>query len=368
MSEVRLFTIRVPEQKLQLIAAQLTAAQIGYAPDDDGDWRYGTDAGYLRAFVEYWRDRYDWRAAEAKLNQHPQFLTHIDGIDVHFHHVKSPAKDAFPIILTHGWPGSIIEFQNVIGPLTAAGFDVVVPTLPGYGFGQRPPRPSSPAQIANMWRTLMVERLGYKRFGAQGGDWGSAVTMSLGRHHADVVAAVHLNLIIAPPPSGEDDAATLAHRETFQQMLAAQSAYMMVQMTKPQTIGLALAASPVAFAAWVLEKFQGWTGPGTDLDATFGKDDLITNLMIYLVNDAVQSGIWLYRSVLTQEPFQRIAVPTGIAEFPQEFYPYPPRSAADRAFNITRWTKMPAGGHFAAMQEPEAFSREVATFFSSHRG
>ncbi len=366
----RPFTIAVPENVLAGIGAKLALAKIGYAPaDDPGDWRYGTDARWLAGLLDHWRTRYDWRAAEQALNRWPHRKARLDGLDIHFIHVRGhvrgdhPAR--LPLILTHGWPGSFFEFDAVIAPLAAQGFDVVVPSLPGFAFSGRPDTPTGPRRIAALWRALMTEVLGYRRFGAQGGDWGSGVTTWLGRDHADVVAAIHLNLFLAPADTRDDDDATTAWRARLQNVQRTESAYMMQQATKPQTVGLALADSPIGFAAWIMEKFHGWSDSGGDIERRFSKDQLLTNLMLYLVNDAVPSSTWMYRSIFTESrDGPRVAVPTACALYPAEFMPYPPRSAADRAYNVVRWTSMPAGGHFAAMEEPAAFARDVGAFFA----
>lgn len=360
------FRIDVPQAKLDRIAAKLALCEVGYAPADDADWRYGTDARWLAGLLDHWRTGYDWRRCEAELNSLPHFRTRIDDVDVHFIHVRGtgPAM-AFPILLTHGWPGSVLEFMGVIEPLTAMGFDLVIPSLPGYGFSSRPPRPIGPAGVARMWRELMIDKLGYARFGAQGGDWGSAVTASLGADHGDVVAAIHLNLFMAPASTEGDDAETTAYRQAMSAVQLRESAYMMEHATKPQTIGLALADTPIGFAGWVAEKFHGWGDTGGAIESRFSKDWLLDNIMVYLVNDAVQSAIWMYHSIFTeQRPHRRIEVPTGLALYPREFMPYPPRSAAERAFNVADWQQMASGGHFAALEEPVAFAANVGSFFA----
>ena len=364
--EVRPFSIDVPQSVLDRIAAKLALSEVGYAPADDAGWKYGVDAPWLQGLLDYWRDGYDWRVAEQALNALPHFKARVEDIDVHFIYVRASNATRLPIILTHGWPGSVIEFAEVVGPLAAMGFDVVVPSLPGYGFSSRPANPIGPRRVAALWRKLMVDVLGYSRFGAQGGDWGSAVTTWLGRDHGDVVAGIHLNLFMAPAAEDGDDEDTRAWRAKMRGVQFLESAYMMEQATKPQTIGLALADSPLGFAGWVAEKFHGWGDTRGDIDGRFPKDRLLTNIMLYLVNDAVQSAIWMYRSILTDpRDGPRVEVPTGCALFPAEFMPYPPRAVAERAYNVARWTEMPAGGHFAAMEEPSAFAAEVGAFFST---
>ncbi|CAN7540468.1 alpha/beta fold hydrolase [Phenylobacterium sp. LjRoot219] len=359
--------IAIGQDVLDRIARRVADAEIGYAPDDDADWRYGVDAGWLRGLRDHWRDVYDWRAAEAAFNQHAQFRCEIDGIPIHLFQFRATGGPGYPIVLTHGWPGSPLEFMAAAPLLAEQGFDVVVPSLPGYGFSGRPPRPISPAQVAGMWRRLMVDGLGYSRFGAQGGDWGSVVTRELGRAHGDVVGAIHLNMLhTAPPanPSPEFD----AWQQGVRTLMMREGAYSLQHATKPQTIGLALADSPLGFAGWVIEKCRAWSDCGGDVERVFSKDALITNVMTYLVSGNVQSGIWMYRG-LGGEPFAPapIRLPTGFAEFPAEFLPPPPRAAVEESVNLVRWAKMPKGGHFAAWEQPEAFAREVGAFFRDYQ-
>ena len=364
---LRPFTIEVPQSKIDRIRGRLAAGEVTYAPADDHDWRYGADARYLAEFRDYWLERYDWRAEEATLNALPQFKAEVDGLDLHFYHVRSGAPDAFPLILTHGWPGSVVEFLQTIPRLVQAGYDVVVPSLPGYGFSQRPAAPIGVDAVAGLWRRLMCEVLGYRRFGAQGGDWGSGVTLALGRDHADVVAAIHVNLLVrvAMDPPSE---AFLDWRRQMGEIMGRESAYMHLHQTRPQTIALALADTPLGFAAWVLEKCRGWADTKGDLESRFSKDQLITNIMTYLVNDAVASSIWLYNGATRDAPNAApVRPPLGFAHFPAEFLPPPPREAVDQTYNLARWTEMKAGGHFAAWEEPEAFSTEVALFFGAYR-
>jgi pimeloyl-ACP methyl ester carboxylesterase len=366
------FEVAVPQSVLDRIAAKLAIATIGYAPQDADAWRHGTSAHYLAEFLEYWRESFDWRATEQKLNRFPQFKARVEDIDIHFYHVRGAGPQHRVILLTHGWPGSVLEFFDVIERLTnpaqfggkaEEGFDVVIPSLPGYGFSGRPAAPIGPRRTAQLWRRLMVDVLGYPRFFAQGGDWGAAVTHWLGSDHADVVAAIHLNLLLGAPP--DDSAEMREWQAKLNKVRAAESGYAHEQSTRPQTIGLALHDSPLGFAAWVLEKFQRWGDTKGDLESRFSKDALLGNIMIYLVNDAVISSLWMYYGADHEAARYtgRVDIPTGVALFPREFLPIPPRHLIERAVNLQRWTEMPAGGHFAAMEEPEAFANEVRAFF-----
>jgi microsomal epoxide hydrolase len=355
--------IAISQAVLDRIARRVEDAEIGYAPVDDGQWKYGIDAAWLRGLRDYWRDRYDWRAAEAAFNAHPQFRVEIDGIPIHFFKFQAKGGKGYPLVLTHGWPGSPLEFMVAAPLLAEQGFDVIVPSLPGYGFSGRPPRPIGPSQVAKMWRKLMVDALGYSRFCAQGGDWGSAVTSALGHAHGDVVSAIHLNMLSLAP-----DSASLPEAAEWQQRMMAiltrEGAYAMEHGTKPQTIGLALADTPIGFAGWVIEKCRTWSDCGGDVESVFSKDALITNVMTYLTTGNVQAGIWMYNGLATDSfASSPIKVPTGFAAFPGEFIPPPPRACVEKTINITRWTVMPKGGHFAAWEQPEMFAREVGDFF-----
>jgi len=355
--------IAIEQSVIDRITRRVADAEIGYSPNDDAGWKYGVDTAWLSDLRDYWRDHYDWRVAEAKFNLHPQFRCEIDGIDIHFFHFRAENRKGYPLLLTHGWPGSPLEFMETAPLLVKQGFDVVVPSLPGFGFSGRPLWPISPQKVAEMWRTLMVDVLGYRRFGAQGGDWGSVVTRHLGVSHSDVVGAIHLNMLHHTPgvdPSVDEK----AWQQKIMLLMMRDSAYAMIHSTRPQTIGLALADTPVGFAGWVIEKCRAWSDCGGDVESVFSKDALITNVMTYLVSGNVQSAIWMYNG-LGATPFSPapIKVPTGFAEFPAEFIPPAPRAAVEKNVNIVRWTKMPKGGHFAAWEQPEIFAQEVGEFF-----
>jgi pimeloyl-ACP methyl ester carboxylesterase len=358
------FRIDVPQTVLDRIQAKLADTRIGYMPQDDDRWRYGMDAHYLAELVDYWRRTYDWRREEEKLNRWPQFRAEVDGTSIHFYHVRGAAERPIPILLTHGWPGSVAEFQGVIPPLVEAGFSLVVPSLPGFGWSGRPQRPIGPKKVADMWRSLMVDVLGYDRFFAQGGDFGSAVTAQLGINHPDVVAAIHLNFFMAPLPDSDADAELLEYWRAVAALTEAESGYHHEHATKPQTIGLALHDNPVGWAAWVVEKFWRWGDTKGDIESRFSKDHLITNLMTYLVNDTVMSSIWMYYGTQHEERSPGpVPVPTALAHFPGEFYPMPSHALAERQHKVARYTTMPSGGHFAAMEEPDAFAQDLIAFF-----
>jgi pimeloyl-ACP methyl ester carboxylesterase len=277
------------------------------------------------------------------------------------------------LILTHGWPGSVLEFHKMIDALSTphgpagVAFDVVIPSLPGYGFSSRPARPIGPRRVAALWATLMTEVLGYRKFVAQGGDWGCAVTTWLGCDFPDSLLAIHQNLCVTPMVGEPADEEERGWRESYRKVQSAESAYMMQHMTKPQTIGIALSDSPLGFAAWVLEKFHRWGDTHGNIESRFSKDDLITNLLLYLATDTVTSSIWLYHGAVLEmtsgaQAAPAVRCPTALALFPAEFLPWPPRRTIERFYNVQRWTKMAAGGHFAALEEPDLLIEDLRQF------
>jgi pimeloyl-ACP methyl ester carboxylesterase len=345
---------------------------------DDTGWEYGIPTSYLRELVEYWRDAYDWRVHEVGLNELPHFRTAVDGQSIHFVHARSAHANALPLLLVHGWPGSIVEFLDVIPRLTDPerhggraddAFHVVAPSLPGYGFSE-PPRTRGwdVTRIARAFRGLM-ERLGYARYGAQGGDWGAQVATRIGALDVDHCAAIHLNMPIAERP-----AETTALTDTEQEDLAAmahfqreESGYAIEQGTKPQTLGAALNDSPAGLLAWIVEKFCTWSDCGGHPENAFTRDQLLTNVMIYWATQSITSSARLYRETRTSaSPQEYVAVPTGVARYPKEVLRFP-RSWVELRYNVTYWADMPRGGHFAAMEQPELFVDDVRKFFRTVR-
>jgi microsomal epoxide hydrolase len=380
----RPFRIDVEPARIERILARLADMRWPAAPSDDADWRYGTDLRCLRELVAHWTTGYDWRRAERALNAHPQFTARIDGLDIHFVHVRGSGRSSLPLLLTHGWPGSFFEYHKLIEPLCFAerfggdaqdGFNVVIPSLPGFGFSSAPPRPMGLHQVARLWHRLMTEVLGYERYGAQGGDMGSAVTTWLALDHPEHVVGIHLNLFTM---AAADVAAAIDDEErdwalAMQAVQQREMAYAALHSTRPQTVALALADNPVGTAAWMLEKFQRWSDVGNDLGTRYTPDDLITAIMIYLATDSVASAIWMYRGAAEEASGvipagQRVRVPTACAVFPKEFLPCPPRSRVARTYtDLRRWSAMPAGGHFPAMEEPAALADDLRVFFRSLR-
>ena len=366
----RPFAIAVPDAVLKDLRERLARTRWPDAIPDTG-WDYGADLGYVQELCDYWRRDYDWRRYEAAINAQPQFLCEVDGVDIHFWHVRGEGPDAQPLLLTHGWPGSMFEFLDLIGPLTnpaahggdaADAFDVVIPSIPGFGWSGKPrERGWGPGRIAAAFDRLMTEELGYPRYGAQGGDWGSIISSRLGAAHTEHLSGVHLNFTFGAPPAepGEADLEAFAVRQAFQ---GRETGYSNVQGTKPQSLGIAQADSPAGIAAWIVEKFRTW-GDG-DVESRFSKDTLLTNIMFYWAPNSIASAARIYYEARNEGAFGggRVEAPTGIACFPGEPW-NSPRHWVEPGYNVKRWTDMPSGGHFAALEEPEALTEDIRAFF-----
>ncbi|OBI83326.1 epoxide hydrolase family protein [Mycobacterium sp. E740] len=367
MAAIRPFRIAVPDADLTDLQDRLHRTRWPEAECVD-DWSQGIPLAYTRELAEYWADEYDWRAREQALNRFDQFVTEIDGLDIHFIHQRSSQPDAFPILITHGWPGSVVEFGKVIEPLTERGFDVVCPSLPGYGFSGKPTRTGwGVERIAAAWHTLMG-RLGYDRYGAQGGDWGAAVTTQIGRDEGTCVG-IHLNMPMGRPPKGvtEFSAEELAAIERLEYYRKLDSGYMKQQSTRPQTLGYGLVDSPAGQLAWIVEKFWSWTDCDGHPENVLHRDEMLDNVMLYWVTASAASSARLYwESFSTFGGGDAVRLPTGIASFPKEIL-RAPRSWCEDHYNITHWTTMPRGGHFAAFEQPELFVDDVTAFFASVR-
>lgn len=360
--DIRPFRIDVADGVLSDLRARLENTRW---PDPEvvDDWSQGAPLGYVRALADYWRDGYDWRAREAHLNEFDQFVTTIDGVDVHFVHVRSDVPDALPLVLTHGWPGSICEFQRVYAPLAAAGFDVVAPSLPGFGFSSKATAPGMKVErIAGLWAALMA-RLGYSRYVAQGGDWGSVVTSVLGGTDTEHCAGIHVTLSMTSGPKGAPTAPEeLRAIERLQHYLAVDSAYSNQQKTRPQTVGYGLTDSPVGQLAWILEKFWAWTDHRhvpNDPIAVLGRDEILDDVTLYWVTGTATSSARLYWESFGQIAQPPVPVPTGVAVYPCEIIP-PVRAWMEPTFtNITHWREYERGGHFAAWEVPDTFVADL---------
>jgi pimeloyl-ACP methyl ester carboxylesterase len=370
------FHIEVPDSLLEDLRDRLERTRFPDQIEGTG-WEYGIPIDYLRELVDYWRATYDWRTQEEHLNSFSHYRTRIDDQSIHFIHAKSAHTDALPILITHGWPGSVVEFLDVIPRLTdpesfggqaSDAFHVVAPSLPGYGWSEPPRTPGwDEHRIAAAFIALMG-RLGYSRYGAQGGDWGAQVTSRIGALDSEHCAAIHLNMALGVRPESDapltdEEQADLKAMRLF---VKEESGYANEQGTKPQTLGVALNDSPAGLLAWIVEKFRAWSDCGGHPENCFTRDQLLTNVMLYWATQTSASSVRLYwesrQSGLSAQSLPFVDVPTGVARYPKEPLRWP-RSWVERQYNVVHWASMERGGHFAAMEQPDLFVDDLRTFF-----
>jgi epoxide hydrolase len=372
--ELTPFTVSFPDADLDDLRQRLARTRW---PDQlpGQEWVYGAERSELQELCRYWAESYDWRQAEAELNRFPQHLTELDGERVHLYHVPSSRSDALPLLLTHGWPGSVVEFLHLIGPLTepaeddVPAFSVVVPSLPGFG-PSGPTRTTgvSPRRVATMWAELMAG-LGHDRYVAQGGDWGAIITSHLGALDPEHCAAIHLNMVVAPPTPELLEDPTDDEREKFSALLAFQAdetGYQEIQGTKPQTLAYALADSPAGLCGWIYEKFRTWSDCDGDVFSVHDRDRFLTNVMLYWLTNTAGSAARIYyefRHADGRQTATSVPVPMGAADFPGEIYRATPRWAETR-FDVRHWTTFERGGHFAALERPEDLLGDIRRFFA----
>ena len=372
------FQVNIPQTTLDDLRERL--AHTRWPDEVEGaGWDYGTNLQYMKELTAYWQHQYDWRKHEAEMNTFAHYRTEIDGLGIHFIHERGKGPRPMPIILTHGWPGSFLEMLKVIPLLTDPerhggkaedAFDVIVPSLPGYGFSDRPTqRGMTSSRIAEMWARLMTQILGYQRFAAQGGDWGSTVTEQLAVAHPEVVLGFHLNNIPFHHLMAKADNLSQeeqAYLEAAGRWRFAEGAYAMMQGSKPQTLAYGLHDSPVGLAAWIVEKFRSWSDCDGDVEKRFTKDELLTTITLYWVTETTNAASRLYyestHDFTSLQHTGRSDVPAAIARFPKDIVPAP-REWSERWFNVQRWTAMPRGGHFAALEEPELLAEDLRAFF-----
>lgn len=374
------FTINIPDEVIEGIKKRVADYPWGkcYMATPDS-WEAGTDLEYLKEFCKYWVEKYDWRTHEAELNRFPQYMATVDGIDIHFIMEKGSGDAPKPLLMAHGWPGSVCEFTKIIEPLAHPerfggkeedAFTVIAPSLPGFAFSGRPSHPMGPRGMARVLNKPMVDVLGITSYIAQGGDWGSAICSWLGYDYSGTCKAIHFNFPtmrnIAGPQTPEEQA--WADQLVVDQVM--EDGYRTQQATKPQSLSYAMVDSPVGTAAWILEKFNTWSDTkGDDVESAHTKDDLLTNIMVYILTNSFNSASWIYYGrreeggrIMVKEDGRRVEVPTACALFPAEMLAWPPRSYFERMYNIVRWTKMPHGGHFAAMEEPQLLMDDLRAF------
>jgi pimeloyl-ACP methyl ester carboxylesterase len=374
MSDVIPFRVAATDAQLDDLRVRLGQTRWPEAETVD-NWSQGIPLAYIRELCRYWADGYDWRAREARLNSFPQFRTVIDGLGIHFLHVRSRHEDAFPLVLTHGWPGSVVEFLDAIGPLTdptAVGgrasdaFHVVVPSLPGYGWSDKPATPGwNVPRIGRAWAELM-ERLGYRRYGAQGGDWGAMVSVAVGRAAPERVAGIHLNMpVVAPDPATLDDL-TPSEQAALDDLAEHRrwgTGYSQQQSTRPQTLGYGLVDSPAAQCAWIVEKFWAWTDCAGVPDDALSRHQMLDNVMLYWLPATGASSARLYWESLRDRDLEPVSTPTGCSIFPREIVRPSRRWAEQRFTDLRYWNELDRGGHFAAFEEPDLYVDELRRFF-----
>jgi pimeloyl-ACP methyl ester carboxylesterase len=382
MKEIQPFRIDVADATLRQIRERVAQYPWHEMPTDGG-WDYGTNLDYLKQLCAYWVDEYDWRKHEADLNRFAHYRAEIDDIDLHFIHEPGSGPTSMPLIISHGWPGSVVEFSDIIEPLAHPerfggnvddAFEVIAPSLPGFGFSGRPPRPYGPRRMAGVFNQLMTDLLGFDRYLAQGGDWGGAISSWLGFEHAPACRAIHINIMTMRHPDGPQGAEEMAWADQFERDQVMQNGYRTQQATRPQTLSYAMMDSPVGVAAWIIEKFHDWSDiEGDDIESVHSKDSLLTNIMVYLVTGTFNTASWIYYGrreeggrVLSPDG-KRVEVPTAVALFPAEMLAWPPRSYVERVYNVTHWSEMSRGGHFAALEQPEILISDLRSFARSLR-
>jgi pimeloyl-ACP methyl ester carboxylesterase len=382
-SSITPFFIDVPDAVLDDLQEKLARTRFPPAPANAA-WGYGTDRKFMERVVSYWRSDYDWRAVERRLNRFKQFHAEIEGYKIHFVYEKGSGKNPLPLVLTHGWPGSFVEFDGLIEPLAHPerfggevedAFDVIVPSIPGYGWSSPPPHPISTREVARLWHKLMVDFLEYKSFVAQGGDYGSTISSWLGIDFPNDVTAIHINTLSFRAYTGEGSAPLdldeIAWMKLARDKLKQEDGYQAIQGTKPQTLAFGLSDSPVGLAAWIIEKFHGWSGSDA-LEPPFSLEKLISNVMIYWVTNSVYTSTWLYTAArrvggMSLKKGERVGVPTGFLSFPNDIFPPAPDAWVKRLYNLVRRTNWPSGGHFPAYEQPERLIEEIRSFFRDYR-
>ncbi len=377
MNTITPFTIDIPDEQINDLHTRIRNTRWPESECVD-DWSQGIPLAYTKELATYWLNEYNWRTCETKLNGFDQYITSLQGLNIHFIHQRSPHEDAFPLLITHGWPGSIVEFHKIIEPLTNPtkyggsaedAFHVICPSLPGYGFSGKPTEAGwGVEKIAEAWDELMV-RLGYEKYGAQGGDWGAFVTTHIGRNIGNC-AAIHLNMPIGRPTAEalqeptDDDKNALERLTYYQQW---DSGYSKQQRTRPQTIGYGLVDSPVGQMSWIIEKFWSWMDCDGHPENVLTKDELLDNVMMYWLTASGASSARLYwESFGGHGGGEKVTIPTGVASFPGEIL-QSPRTWCEESYNITHWTTMPKGGHFGAFEQPKLFINDLRIFFKTIR-
>jgi len=374
---VKPFKVDIPDQIIKDIYNKVKKYPWHEMPNDGG-WEYGTNIDYMKKISKYWVNEFDWRKHEVEINKYSNFITEVDDIDIHFIHEKGSGSKPMPLLISHGWPGTIVEFLHIIEKLAHPerfggkeedAFDVIAPSLPGFGFSGRPQRPIGPRKMADIFNNLMTKKLGYKNYLAQGGDWGGAITTWLAYDCSKTCNAIHLNIFTMRHPDGPQTKEEKDWETKFEKDQLMQDGYRTQQATKPQTLSYGMMDSPVGVAAWIIEKFYFWSDlKNKNIESVYSKDTLLANIMVYIITKTFNSASWIYYGRREEggrflpKDFHRIETPTAVALFPAEMLSWPPRSYAERMYNIKRWTKMPKGGHFAALEQPKLLIDDIRAF------
>lgn len=380
MSILKTFKIDVCQRDLNFIYKKVSEYPWHEMPSDGG-WQFGANIDFMKDLCKYWVKQFDWKRQEDKINSFDNFTAEVDGIEVHFIYERGSGSKPKPLIISHGWPGSIIEFIEIIDPLAHPeryggnaedAFDVIVPSLVGFGFSGKPPRPYGPRRMALIFNKLMTEVLGYKSYIAQGGDWGGTISTWLGYDYPKFCEGIHINIMTVRHCEGPKGVEEELWASTFEEDQIPENGYRILQATKPQTLSYGMMDSPVGIAAWIIEKFYSWSdNKRGDIETVFSKDVLLTNIMIYIITKTFNTASWIYYGreeeggrVLSKKG-KRVEVPTACALFPAEMSSWPPRSYVDRVYNVRQWTEMPSGGHFAAMEQPKFLIEDLRNFVRS---
>ena len=379
---MRDFKVNFTEKEISLVYQKIKDYPWDTMPDLDG-WEHGTNKKYLKELCDYWVSEFDWYKHEKQINNFENFITNVEGIDIHFIKKKGSNPNSTPLLLMHGWPGSVIEFLEIIDKLanpeksganTKNSFDVIVPSLPGFGFSGKPSKPIGPRKMAEILNKLMIENLGYKNYMAQGGDWGATIANWIGYDHFKFCNAIHINCLTMRHPDGPQSDDEKDWQKRFDKDQIMQDGYRTQQATKPQSLSYGMMDSPVGIAAWIIEKMYFWSDlKDNNLESVYSKDTLIANIMVYILTKSFNTASWIYFGRREEggrffpKNFKKITVPTAVAIFPAEMSEWPPRSYVERIFNIKQWSEMPGGGHFAALEKPDLLVDDIRKFLRSLR-
>ncbi|MDC0250249.1 epoxide hydrolase [Candidatus Pelagibacter sp.] len=376
------FNVNFTEKEISPIYQKIKDYPWNSIPDLEG-WEHGTNKIYLKELCDYWINEFDWQKHEVEINKFQNFISNVDGIDIHFIKEKGTSPNSKPLLLMHGWPGSVMEFLHIIKKLAHPekfggnekdSFDVIIPSLPGFGFSGKPNKPIGPRKMAKILNKLMTENLGYKDYMAQGGDWGATIANWIGYDHSKYCKAMHINCLTMRHPSGPQSDEEKNWQIKFDKDQVMQDGYRTQQATKPQSLSYGMMDSPVGIAAWIIEKMYSWSDlKDNQLESVYSKDTLLANIMVYILTKTFDTASWIYFGRREEggrffpKDFKRIEIPTAAAIFPAEMSEWPPRSYVERIFNIKQWTEMPAGGHFAALEKPDLLVNDIRKFSRSLR-